>query len=171
MVHIRSEQGAAGASSSHRLIITVETCQMINSFQRFNLRVWAGKKIHLQFSVGSNPNIMNFELLWTWQAELWTQSNPGLFSKIELQRLLSNTSKKPKFRTCSARNGLNLGLNLDQPNFEPFQTQVCQTKLNYELTQTLQKSWTHELDSTQHYFRYLSPNSKRSSNYDWTRPF
>ena len=35
--HTRSEQGAAAGASSHRLIITVETCQMINSFQRFNL--------------------------------------------------------------------------------------------------------------------------------------
>ena len=43
-------------------------------------------------SIGSNPNIMNFELLRTWQAELRTHSNPGSFTKTEL-RTLSNPSK------------------------------------------------------------------------------
>ena len=55
----------------------------------------------------SNPNIMNFEQLRTWQVELWTHSNLGSTTKTELQTHL-NPSKKPKFWTCLARNRLNL---------------------------------------------------------------
>jgi hypothetical protein len=41
-----------------------------------------------------------------------------------------------------AWNKPNSGPNLEKPNFEPFRTQVCLSKLNYEPTRTLQKSWT-----------------------------
>ena len=91
--------------------------------------------------VGPNPNIMKFEPLWTWQVEHQTHSNPGLSTKTELWTN-SNTSKKLKFRTCSARIRPNPGLNLEKLNFQPFWTHVHLPKLKYEPSRTLQKSRT-----------------------------
>ena len=98
-------------------------------------------------SIGSNPNnTMNFELLRTWQVKLRTHSNPGSSSKTELQTH-SNPFKKSELWTCLARNGPNLGPNLEKKNFKHFWTQVHLPKSNYEPTWTLQKfptsnSWT-----------------------------
>ena len=109
------------------------------------LKIGPGLKIirptAIRSSVGSNPNIMNFELFWTWQVELRTLSNPNSSTKIELQTL-SNPSKKPEHWTCLARKGSNSGPNMKKLNFEPFRTQVCLLKSNYKPTQTLQKSQT-----------------------------
>ena len=70
-------------------------------------------------SVGSNPKITNFKLLQTWLVKLCTHSNPGSSTKTELWTY-SNSFKKPKLRTCSARNKLNHpGPNLKKSNFEP----------------------------------------------------
>ena len=79
-----------------RLIITVETCQMINSFQRFNLslfpliRVWAEKNniIHNQFKFfiarnGLNPGL-NLDKL-----NFWTLPNhPDLPTKTKLKNFI-----------------------------------------------------------------------------------
>ena len=74
-------------------------------------------------SVGSNPNITNFEPLQIRQVELRTHSNPGSSTKTEL-RTLANPSKKPNLRTCLlARNGLNP----EKPNFEPTQKPLQKT--------------------------------------------
>ena len=54
------------------------------------------------FSVGSNPNIMNFEPLQTWQVKLQTRSNPTSSTKTELQTY-SESSKYRKLQTCLAR--------------------------------------------------------------------
>ena len=107
-----------------------------------------------QSNVGSNPNIMNFELLRTWQVELWTHSNPGLSTKTELLTYL-NLFKKPN-------------------NFEPVQPETSRTKTQIWKNQTLNHSKlrfvyqnqtmnppeprTHELGLTQHY-------SKPSENF------
>ena len=47
-------------------------------------------------SVGSNPNITNFEQLQTWQVELQTHSNPGSSTKTELGTLLSHSKKQAR---------------------------------------------------------------------------
>ena len=88
----------------------------------------------IQISVGSNTNITKFELLRT-------LSNPGSSTKTELWTI-SNPSKEPELQTCSARNGVNPGTNLEKHNFEPFQIQFHLFKSNYKPTWTLKKSRT-----------------------------
>ena len=83
--------------------------------------------------------------------EIWTASNlTGRTSNSLEPRLVyqNRTSKsheplqKTKLWTCSTRNGLNPGPNLQKPKFEPFHTQVRLLKSNYEPTRTLYKSRT-----------------------------
>ena len=79
-------------------------------------------RTYLHKSVGSNPN-------------------PGFSNKTKIQTL-SNPSKQSKHQTCSARNGPNPGPNPEKPIFKSFWTQVSLPKMDYEPTQTLQKSRT-----------------------------
>ena len=60
-------------------------------------------------SVGSNPNIMNFKLLWTWQVKLRTQACPPRPN----YETYTNSFKKPELRTCLAKNRPNPGPNLE----------------------------------------------------------
>ena len=83
---------------------------------------------------------MNFQMLQTWQVELWTHCNQGFSTKTE-RRNLSNPSKKPKLHTCLAKKELNLGSpNMKVQNFELFQTHIQLQKLSHEPIRTLHKS-------------------------------
>ena len=90
----------------------------------------------IQISVGSNTNITKFELLRTSNS-----FEPRFSTKTELWTI-SNPSKEPELQTCSARNRVNPGTNLEKPNFEPFQIQFHLFKSNYKPTWTLKKSRT-----------------------------
>ena len=106
---------------------------------------WPSLNIHCKatvtltaFSVGSNPNIPNFELLWTWQVELRTHSNPGSLTKTEL-RTYSNSSKKSELQTCLVRIWPNPGPNPEKTKVQTFLNPGLSTKTELR---TLQKSWT-----------------------------
>ena len=83
-------------------------------------------------SVGSNPNVTNFEPLQTWHVKLQTQSNPG--SSIH-----QNWTLNP-FKPLQKTQPLNLFTELEnywtqaqirkKLNFESFQTQICLPKMN-----------------------------------------
>ena len=87
-------------------------------------------RLMIEFSVGSNPNIMNFELLQTWQVELRTHlnpprfvyQNPGSSAKIELHTGCPQRRTLQKSRTSNP-----------QTEFNP--TLVVHTSLRKESTQ------------------------------------
>ena len=78
--------------------------------------------------VESNTNITNFELLWTWQVELCTCSNPGSSTKTKLWSH-SNPSKCPNYEPVQPETGRTIPIlqnsgktrhlnSLKIPNFE-----------------------------------------------------
>ena len=77
------------------------------------------KKMHnIDNYVGSDSNIMNFEIVQTQLDELRTHLKPDSFTKSELQSL-SNSSKMHELRTYLARNKLSQGQqNLEEQNFD-----------------------------------------------------
>ena len=109
------------------------------------------KKMHnIDNYVGSDSNIMNFEIVQTQLDELRTHLKPDSFTKSELQSL-SNSSKMHELRTYLARNQLRQGQqNLEKQNFDKlFQSQqVHATTSNYyepEPTRPPQKFRTSNL--------------------------
>ena len=71
----------------------------------------------IQNSVGSNPNVTNFEPLLNLMGQTSNSLEPRFVHQN--QTLNSNPSKKPKCPTCSTRNWLNPGPNLDKPSKIP----------------------------------------------------
>ena len=115
----KSDQDHSWLANRHHLLSKKTSSpnhSALNWFPKCEFLFYNNYILH-RTSVGSNPNITNFELLQTWQVELQTYSNPGSSTKTKLQTL-SKPSKKPKPWTCLARYGPNPGPHPEKLNYE-----------------------------------------------------
>ena len=85
---------------------TKRACARTHPYQKLRVNIW------LEVSLGSNAIINNLEMLQTWQVELQTHLNKGLFIKINFNPIWTPPSS-PNFLTSLARNGSNLDSNLE----------------------------------------------------------
>ena len=82
----------------------------------------------LIISVASNSNITNFEPLWTWQIILWTHSNPGSSTKIELR----TPSKSSKFEPVQPEIGQTLIQIWKNRTSNPYEPRIIYQNRTYE---------------------------------------